>query len=219
MNKELAGKTAVIKMKVHAIKELPLPELDENFFKQFKVANLEELRKRFSEIIVEQRKPFFRSDACTKLLDQLLKVVDFPLPQALMDIYSEEMIAPRRRQAQQAGKALTDEQVAKYKEELLPQVTEAVKSTIFLMAVAKKEGLEVTDSEVQQSIYRQATDANQDPQTLLDYYRNTGLIFNLRDRLLADKGMQAIYEKAKVTMVPEAKADEAPKADEAKPEA
>ncbi len=223
MNKSLAGKTAVVKMKVHAIKELPLPELDESFFKQFKVATLEELRKRFSEIIVEQRKPLFRSDACTKLLDRLLKLVDFPLPQALMDIYSEEMIAPRRRQAQQAGKALTEEQVAQYKEEVLPRVTEAVKSTIFLMAVAKKEGLEVTDSEVQQSIYRQATDVNQDPQTLLDYYRNTGLIFNLRDRLLADKGMLAIYEKAKVTLVPEAKPEEVKpeegKAEEAKPEA
>ena len=76
---------------------------------------------------------------------------------------------------------------------------------------------------MQQSIYRQATDVNQDPQTLLDYYRNTGLIFNLRDRLLADKGMLAIYEKAKVTLVPEAKPEEVKpeegKAEEAKPEA
>ena len=224
LNKELAGKTALIKVTVHAIKERPLPELDEAFFKQFKVDDLEGLRRRFSEILADQTRGYYRSEACHKLLSQLLKLVDFPLPDALKDIYFEEMIAPRRRQARQAGKVLTEEQIAKLKEEFLPQVTEAVKSTIFLMAVARKEGLEVTDSEVQGTIYRQAADVNQDPKTLMEYYQNTGLIFNLRDRLLADKGMLAIYEKAKVTMVPEAKPEEAksedaPKAEEAKPEA
>ena len=83
------------------------------------------------------------------------------------------------------------------------------------MAVAKKEGLEVTDSEVQNAVFREAADAGVEPKTLYEFYVNSGLIFNLRDRLLADKGMLAIYEKAKVTLVPEAKAAEA-KAGDAK---
>jgi len=232
MNKNLAGKSGVIKVTVHAVKERPLPAVEE-LFKKMNVTDLEGLRKRFSDIMYEQRKGYYRSEACTKLLGQLLKLVDFPLPQTLMDIYFEEMIAPRKRQAMQAGKALTDEQIASLRESLQPRLTEAVKTTVFLVAVAKKEGLEVTDSEVQNAVFREAADAGVEPKTLYEFYVNSGLIFNLRDRLLADKGMLAIYEKAKVTLVPEAKAAEAKagdakaaeskapeaKADEPKPEA
>ena len=77
-----------------------------------------------------------------------------------------------------------------------------MKSTVFLIAVAHKEGLDVQDSEVQNAVYRIAQESHQDFQQMWQFYQNSGLIFNLRDRLLADKGMNAIYAKAKVTMVP-----------------
>ena len=53
------------------------------------------------------------------------------------------------------------------------------------------------DGQLQQLAMR----SGQDFDTLKDYYVRNGLIFNLRDRLIADKAMDAIYAKANVTMV------------------
>lgn len=201
-NKSLAGKKGTIKITVHAIKLRKPADLDEKFLKEMGCKDEAELRTRLSGFIKSQYDNLYRGNACTKLLEQLLKQVDFPLPESMIDIYMNEAVAQRRQNAEYMGKRFDDSKLDELKKSLEPSVREQVKSTVFLIAVAHKEGLDVQDSEVQNAVYRIAQESHQDFQQMWQFYQNSGLIFNLRDRLLADKGMNAIYAKAKVTMVP-----------------
>ncbi len=59
----------------------------------------------------------------------------------------------------------------------------------------------MTEQEIDAQIQQIAARSGQDYNALKDYYIKNNLIFSLRDRMLADKAMDAIYEKASVTEV------------------
>ena len=84
---------------------------------------------------------------------------------------------------------------------MLPQAEELARIQVLLLSIAKKEGLEVSDQEVATHIYQESLRSGEDFKTLRESYERSGLIFVLRDRLLADKAMDRVYAKAKVTEV------------------
>ncbi|MEI3479396.1 MAG: hypothetical protein V8Q84_10210 [Bilophila sp.] len=49
------------------------------------------------------------------------------------------------------------------------------------------------------AIYGMAMRAQQDYQKVSEAYHKSGLIHDLRDRVLADKAMELVYSKAKIT--------------------
>ncbi len=102
------------------------------------------------------------------------------------------------------------------RKDMQPQADELARAQVLLLSVAKKEGLDVSDHEVTTQIYQLATRSGEDFKSLREQYERSGMIFVLRDRMLADKAMDSIYAKAKVKEVepkaPEtgAEADAAP---------
>ena len=204
LNPELAGKTAVLRIAVHAVKARELAPLDETLFSSFGVADEASLRKVLAEQVRTQFVNLYRSNAQTKLLEGLLTQVDFDLPQSLVDVHMNNALGSQRARYERMGKSMTKEEEEAFMAAHLEEIRKQVKSTVLLMAVARKEGRDVADREVETVLYQQAHRTGMDPQALFEYYRKTGLVFHLRDSLLADKGMNAIYEKAKVTLVPAA---------------
>ena len=87
------------------------------------------------------------------------------------------------------------------RKELQPQAEELTRAEVLLLSIAKKEGLEVSETEVSTQLYRFALESGEDFKALREEYERSGMIFVLRDRLLADKAMDLVYERAKVTEV------------------
>ena len=85
--------------------------------------------------------------------------------------------------------------------EVQPQADELARSQVLLLSIAKKEALDVTDNEVNTQIYQMSMRTGEDFKTLRESYERSGMIFVLRDRMLADKAMDLIYAKSKVTEV------------------
>ncbi len=207
---DLAGKTITMKVTVHAIKERKLPELNEEFAKTMGQENMESLRQAFIDSYVRSRTNLHKGTAQKELLDKLLKMVDFPLPESMVDTHARSMIAEKQAQAERQGRTL--ESMGKNMEELTAEVRkeaeDITRAQVFLMSVAKKESLEVQDQDVDMAIYHMAQRSGQDFKQLKEDYVSSGSIFILRDRMLADKAMEAIYAKAKVTEVESAEATE-----------
>ena len=130
-------------------------------------------------------------------------MVDFPLPESLLDIQMRTLLTDLKARLERQGKGL--EALGKSPEELrkemLPQAEELARIQVLLLSIAKKEGLEVSDQEVATHIYQESLRSGEDFKTLRESYERSGLIFVLRDRLLADKAMDRVYAKAKVTEV------------------
>ncbi len=72
---------------------------------------------------------------------------------------------------------------------------------VLLLAIAKKEGLEVSEQEVNAQLYQLCMRSGEDFKQVREAYEKSGMIFTLRDRILADKAMDAVYAKAQVKEV------------------
>ena len=209
-NPEFAGKTVTMKVTVHAIKERKLPELDEAFAqKAGGFASMEKLQESVRDSYMKSREELNKSVAQKDLLDGLLKMVEFAVPESMVNSNIDIMIDDMESKLERQGKNLAS--VGKDKEalrvEVRPEAEARAKAQIFLMTVARKSELTVSEQEVDLQLRRMAMQSGQDFNTVKDYYSQNNLLFALRDRLLADKAMEAIYAKATVTIVPPKTAD------------
>ena len=209
-NPEFAGKTVTMKVTVHAIKERKLPELDEAFAqKAGGFASMEKLQESVRDSYMKSREELNKSVAQKDLLDGLLKMVEFAVPESMVNSNIDIMIDDMESKLERQGKNLAS--VGKDKEalrvEVRPEAEARAKAQIFLMTVARKSELTVSEQEVDLQLRRMAMQSGQDFNTVKDYYSQNNLLFALRDRLLADKAMEAIYAKATVTIVPPKAAD------------
>ena len=199
----LAGKTVTMRVKVHAIKERQLPELDDELAKKMGINTIDELRTKIADSYTKSRTELNKSATQKKLLDKLLSLTDFPLPESMVDIQVNTLLATRKSRLERAGKSL--ESLGKSMEELrkdvLPKAREITRCQVLMLTIAKKEGLEVSEQEINSHIYQASLQSGDDFNALRAQYERSGMIFALRDRLLADKAMELVYAKARITEV------------------
>lgn len=70
-----------MKVKVHAIKERKLPELNDELAKTLGLESVDKLKETIANSYIQSRTNLSKSMAQKNLLDALLKMVQFELPQ------------------------------------------------------------------------------------------------------------------------------------------
>lgn len=197
---DLAGKTATFKVSVNAIKDRKIPEITDELAKTLGQESAEGLRTAIVGSYMKSREALHKGTAQKTLLDSLLKMVDFPLPDAVVDGHLRATVGDRKARIERQGKNLaalgTSE--AALAEELRGEAEATARAQVFLLTVARKEQLEVSEQEVNMAVYQLAQQSGQEFKQLKDACVQSGAIFTLRDRLMADKAMEAIYAKAVV---------------------
>ena len=85
-DKRLAGKTFVYTVKVQAVKQKNLPELNDEFAKQLgEFTSLDQVRKQIRDNMEAERKHTAEREAKDKLVAELVKRNDFEVPESLID--------------------------------------------------------------------------------------------------------------------------------------
>lgn len=205
LNSELAGKTLTMRATIYAIKEKVMPEEgDELAQRAGGFPNMEAMREAVERSYVESRRQLNRSVAQKRLLDSLLKMVDFPLPETMVEEQIDRMIAELAGRLERQGRRL--DSLGKTPEELRAeyrsQAEDTARSQVFLLRAALKEGLNVSEAEMEQFFQQMAMRMGEDYSQVRTYHEDNNLMVPVRDRLLADKAMETIYEKAEVKEVP-----------------
>ena len=211
-NSEFAGKTVTMKAVLHGIKEKKLPELDDAFAQRAGgFDSMEKLRDSVRQSYMTSREELNKSAAQKLLLDDLLKMVDFPVPESMIENHINMIIGDMEDKLERQGKGLNvlGKSMETLREEAKPEAELRARAHILLLTVARKKELEVSEEELDLQIRRTAMQSGQDYQAVKDYYTQNNLMFALRDRLLADKGMDEIYSKAIVKKVPPKKVEAA----------
>ncbi len=209
INPEFAGKTVTMKVSVHSIQERRLPELDDNMAsKAGGFESVEKMREAVVQSYKQSRGQLSKSQAQTTMIESLLKTVDYPLPESMVEMYMENLFHEQAAKLERQGKSLTalGKTPEELRAELMPEAQKIAKTQIFLVAAARKEGVEVSEQEVDMQLQQMAMQSGQDFRAVKEYYQQNNLLFGLRDRILADKAMDAIYEKANVVEVEPKKA-------------
>lgn len=207
MLESVRGKTGVMKAHVYAIRRMVRPT-EEELVTKFKMKDLGELRAEAINLLVQQKNALARSEAQTKLLEKLLKMVDYALPETLVESELDVFVQRETQRAMQVGKTLSDEQIKEIREKNTEKAQQQVKTYVLLRKIADNENLQTTERELQMEVARQAQQMaangqNVNPQDLYKYYAENGMLFSVRDQLLINKAVEAIYAKASVTMVDE----------------
>ena len=201
-SKDLAGKDATFKVKLHEIKKKELPELDDEFAKDVsEFDTLDELKKSIKEKLTknnEQRAKYETEDAAIKAvceeseLDVPSGMIELEIDNMLKDF--EQRLAYQGLNLEQYLKMLgkTEEEIRK---EYEPQAIEAIKSRLVLEAVIKAEKIEASEEEVKAKMEEMAKSYGKDVEELS---KNENLKNYLEDGIKSEKALEFIVENAKV---------------------
>lgn len=207
LNDKLAGQTVSMQVTLHAIKVKELPEINDDFAELAGgYKDMNDLRDAIEKSYVSSRKSLAQSDAQKKLLDVIKAEVSFDLPESVVEEQIDRQIVDLQSKLERQGKRL--ESLGLTPQELRAQEREhaedVVKSSLVLLAIANAEEITVEPQEVDMVLQQMAASTGQDFHAIKDYYEQHNLMIPLKDRVLADKAMELIYENAQVTMIPAA---------------
>lgn len=212
INDQLAGQTVSMQVTLHAIKVRNLPEINDDFADLAGgYSSVQDLRDAIEKSYVSTRKQLVKGDAQKKLLDGIKAEVSFELPQSIVEEQIDKQVVELQGKLERQGKSLDSlgKAPAELREDLRPQAEDVVKSSLVLLAIASAENLTVDPQEVDLVLQKMAASTGQDFHSIKDYYEQHNLMIPLKDRVLADKAMELIYENATVTTVPPAAAPNA----------
>ena len=200
-SKDLAGKEAIFKVKLHEIKKKELPELDDEFAKDVsEFDTLAELKKSIKEKLEknnEQRAKYETEDAAIKAVCEGTKLeipsgmIEFEIDNMLKDF--EQRLAYQGLNVEQylnmIGK--TEEEMRK---EYEPQAIEAIKSRLVLEAIINAEKIEASEEEIKSKMEEMAKNYGKKVEELSE---NENLKKYLEEGIKSEKALEFIVENAK----------------------
>ncbi len=217
--KELAGKEAVFKCKVHEVKFEELPELDDEFAKDVsEFDTLAELRDDARARILESVKLQCENEAKDKVIAQVYENNKIEAPATMVADEMDRMIQELEQQMRYQGLNIqqylqfTGSTLDDFRNEIKPEAEKRVATRIVLRSIGEVENVEVTDEDLDKELQRMSEAYNTDPENIKKMLGEENLAFFRKDIALT-KVMDMLYNEAKITLV-KAKDLEAKKAEE-----
>ena len=161
--KNLAGKEATFKIKLHEIKKKELPKLDDEFAKDVsEFDTLQELKDDIKTKKEKQNKDKEKYETEEAVVKALCENVKVDIPSGMIETEVDRMIKDIENRLAYQGIKLDQylKMVQKTKEDLRkeyePQATEGIKSRLAIEAVIKAEKIEATEKEVEDKMKEMA---------------------------------------------------------------
>ena len=202
-SKDLAGKDATFKVKLHEIKKKELPELNDDFAKDTsEFDTLEELKKSIKDRMEkdnEQRQKYETEDAVIKAVCENVKV---DIPSGMIENETEDMLRNVESRLSYQGLKLdqylkmmgkTAEEV---KKEYEPQAIEAIKSRLMLEAVIKAEKIEATEDEITEKVKEMAKNYGKSDDK--EFMENENVRNYIKSGVESEKALEFLVKNAKI---------------------
>jgi trigger factor len=201
----LSGKTVDFRVTLKEIKEKILPRVSDQWASEVsEFATLLELRtdirSRLQAVKAQMADQQFRSAALAKAVDN----VTIELPDVVVKRETAEMLTDFKNSLESRGASLegyleaTGVTFERMVQDLVPQAASNVKTRLVLTAVAKAEGLEVSDEELAAVLGRMATANKVDIKSLEVRLSKNGRLELLKEQLLDEKAADLIVKSAVV---------------------
>ena len=202
-SKELAGKDAIFKVKVHEIKKKELPKLDDEFAKD--VSEFDTLKELKEDIKQKQQKQndekakYETQDAVIKAVCENVKV---EIPSGMVEMEIDNMIQNMEQRLSYQGLKLeqylqmmgkTEEEM---KKEYEPQAIEGIKSRLAIEAVIKAEKIEATDEEIDEKLKEMAKNYGKENDE--EFLKNENVRNYIKEGLASEKAMDFLVANAKM---------------------
>jgi len=199
-DERLRGKTFSYKVKVNAIKQKSLPELNDEFAKEIgEFSTLEEVRHRIREGMENERRQTAEREAKDKLLAELIRRNEFEIPEALVehqiDIRLERGLRALAAQGM-SSEHMKKMDLARLRAGQRDQAVQEVKAALLLEKIAEEEKIEVGDEEINREIEALAKQTNQAPDAIRARLTRDGALDRIRNRIRNEKALDLLYRQS-----------------------
>src|SRR3984893_7032654 len=197
---KLASKTYHYSVDVLGIKTKKLPELNDDFAKDVSDATtLDDLNKKIREGLEHQRDHKHKDLLREKVLAEIVKLHDFPVPQALvehqMDVRLERVVRSLAQQGVDPQAVNIDWVSLRKRQE--DRAKDDVKAELVVDRIASEEKIESTDEEVEHELEHMATHSGQSAEALRASLTKQGTLDRMRAKLRSDKTLDWLAQNAK----------------------
>lgn len=198
-----AGKTAHYKLKITGLKRRILPELNDEFAREVSgseapVETLDALRQRLRENIEAERRHQAQHQTEEKLLDQLLEMHPFPVPNALVEQQIDSRLERSLRSLAMQGidprKLNLD--WSGLRERQRESATRDVRLHLLISKIADAENVQAPEEEVDAEINRIAGQMHQTSEVVRQRLTDDGVLDSIKSRIRNQKVMDLLFESA-----------------------
>jgi len=203
-DEKLAGKTYHYAVEILGVKNKKLPELNDEFAKDVSdSATLDELKTKVREGLEHQRDHRQKELQREKVLAELVKLHDIPVPQSLveqqMDIRLERVVRSLAAQGVDPRAVNVDWVTLRRKQE--DRAKDDVKAELIVDRIATAETVEVTDEELQQELEHAASHSGDSAEVLRARLTKQGTLDRMKAKLRSDKTLDWLAQNSKIRTV------------------
>ena len=201
-SKELAGKPAVFKVKLHEIKKKELPKIDDEFAKDVsEFETLAELKNSIKERMQkanEEKAKYEMEDAALKAVSDN---VEIDIPSGMIDAEIDNMMKDIEQRLQYQGLTLAQyftlsgKTEAQVREEMKEQAKKAVKSRLVIEAIIKAEDIKPEEKEVEEKLKEMAKNYGK---TEEEMSKNEYIKEYIENNMKVEKAIEFIVNNAKI---------------------
>lgn len=197
----LAGKDAVFKIKLHEIRELKIPEMNDEVLKKLLPNEKEVSEKLLDEKLEEQLKneklyKLINDELRIKFTDALVEKFDFDLPKGVVeqetDVQFKNAWNSFTKEEKDDIRGNSDKYQAK-RNSFKDEASKSVKFTFIVDELARLRNISVSEQEVVQAIYFEAYRYGTDPKQLIESYRQQGILPAVKMSLVEEKLFNDIF--------------------------
>jgi trigger factor len=199
-DERLAGKTMTYTVTVNGIKTKSLPELNDAFAKEVgDFETIDAVKQRMREGMEHEKKHAAEHEAKDKIVEELLKRTDFPVPEVLVDHQIDLRLERGLRALAAQGmraEALKRMDLNRLREGQREQATKEVKAALVLDKIAELEKIEVSDEDVDKEIEAISAQAGQPKEDVRARLTQDGAVNRIRERIRNEKALDFLYSKS-----------------------
>jgi trigger factor len=206
-NKDLAGKSVKIKVKIKAVKEKQLPELDDELAQDVneKFKTIDDLRKDIKKQLKDKADAKTKGNKMELLIDKLVESSEIDLPASMIKSEQENNWKNFLQQSQTKEEQMLQflEMQGQTKEQMLESwkdnAVKSLKSQLIFNKIIEAEKVEVSDDEMEEEIKKQAEMYNMPVEDLKKSFGEAGLKEYLSSDIKQKKVADFLLDNAKIT--------------------
>jgi len=197
-NKDLAGKEAEFAVKVNSVSEATLPELDDEFFASFDVAEggLEAFRKEVATNMARELKNAAKNNIKNQVIEGLLKIHEVTVPSALT---ANEINALRQQAMQQFGGGQNIDPSMLPDDLFKEQAERRVALSLIMNEIVNKNELKPDPDDVRTLIEEMAESYEKPEDVVKWYYSDKEQLANVEAMALEESVIDLVVNAAQVT--------------------
>jgi len=197
---ELAGKQVHMHVTIKEVREKKVPALDDEMAKDTGEADtLEGLKTKVRDRLLEQDERRIKSEMTRAVIKELIKRNEFAVAPALIDRYAQLLVNRAKQQLVMMGVDVESIDDERMRAEVRGEAEEEARGSILIQAIAEREGITVTDADVQKRVAELAAARNENPKQLRADLEKDQRIHQIEGQIREQKALDMLIAQAKIT--------------------